>query len=84
MNIKSILAVVGLSLALVGCGSVNKENYEKLTVGMEFAEVTDMIGSPDSCKETLGTKRCIWGDDSKHIKVAFIADKATLFSNAGL
>jgi hypothetical protein len=84
MKIKSVLAVIGLSLALVGCGSVNQESYDKLSVGMDYSEVTDVVGSPDSCKETLGTKRCVWGDDSKHIKISFIADKATLFSNKGL
>lgn len=84
MKIKSLFLVAATTLALVGCGKVNKENYDKLSVGMEYSEVTNVMGSPDECKETLGTKRCTWGDDAKHIKVSFIADKATLFSNKGL
>ncbi|NQZ09758.1 MAG: DUF3862 domain-containing protein [Algicola sp.] len=84
MKIKSLLAVITMSVALVGCSKVNKENYEKLTVGMEYNKVTEVVGDPDNCKETLGTKRCTWGDDSKNIKVSFIADKAILFSNSGI
>ncbi len=84
MKIKSIVLACVAAAALVGCGSVNKENYEKLSVGMDYSEVTGVIGNPDSCSETLGTKRCTWGDDTKHIKVSFIADKATIFSNKGL
>ena len=84
MKIKSLLTIVTMSLALVGCSKVNKENYEKLTVGMEYNKVTEVVGDPDNCKETLGTKRCTWGDDSKNIKVSFIADKAILFSNSGI
>jgi hypothetical protein len=84
MKFKSLLAITALSLTLAGCGGLNKENYDKLTVGMKFEEVTDVMGSPESCSETLGTKRCIWGDEEKHIKVSFIADNATFFSNKGL
>ena len=84
MKIKSLISVTALTLLLAGCGKINKENYEQLSVGMDYTEVTGLIGDPDECKETLGTKRCTWGDDSKHIKVAFIADKATVFSNKGL
>ena len=84
MKLKSALLVAAATLALVGCGKINKENYDKLSVGMDYSEVTGVIGDPDNCKETLGTKRCTWGDDSKYIKVSFIADKATLFSNEGL
>lgn len=84
MKNKHLLLVAATALALVGCGKVNKENYDKLSVGMDYEEVTGVIGDPENCSETLGTKRCTWGDDSKNIKVSFIANKATLFSNDGL
>lgn len=84
MKLKSLFLVAAVSIALVGCGKINKENYDKLSVGMDYAEVTNVIGDPDNCKEVLGTKRCTWGDDAKYIKVSFIADKATVFSNSGL
>jgi hypothetical protein len=84
MKIKSILAVTALSLALVGCSKVNKENYDKVKVGMDYSEVIEVVGDPDKCKETLGTKSCVWGDDSKNIKVSFVADKVLLPSSNGL
>lgn len=79
------LATIGAcTLALTACGKVNQENYDKLNVGMDRTEVENIIGSPDSCDTTLGVKSCIWGDDSKNIKVSFVADKATVFTNKGL
>lgn len=79
-----IFSAAVIAIALVACSKLNKDNYEKLSVGMEFNEVEAVIGSPDNCSETLGTKNCRWGDDTKYIKVTFVADKATLFSNNGL
>ena len=87
MNYKSILKTLGVtlfSLSLIACGKINKENYDKLSVGMEYTEVTNLIGSPDNCETKLGVKSCIWGDDNKYIKVSFAFDKATIFSNKGL
>ncbi|MFT5164740.1 MAG: hypothetical protein ACI9FJ_003349 [Alteromonadaceae bacterium] len=84
MKIKSLLTMALMSLALVACSKVNKENYEALGIGMEYAEITAAIGDPESCSETLGTKSCIWGDEAKHIKATFIVDKAITFSNNGL
>lgn len=83
-NAKILIALLGSTLMLTACSKVNKENYDKLSVGMEFTEVTSTIGAPDDCSETLGTKSCVWGDDAKNIKVTFIADKATVFSNKGI
>lgn len=78
------LSIAALSLTLSACGKVNKENYDKLSVGMEFTEVTNLIGSADNCETTLGVKSCTWGDENKYIKVSFAFDKATVFSNKGL
>ena len=87
MNYKNLLksvAIAAITLSLTACGKINKENYDKLSAGMEFKEVTNLIGSPDNCETTLGVKSCIWGDDKKYIKVSFAFDKATVFSNKGL
>jgi hypothetical protein len=44
--------------------------------------VTDIIGSPESCKEKLGTRSCIWGDkEGSYIKANFIAGAAIHFSH---
>jgi hypothetical protein len=32
----------------------------------------------------VGTKSCRWGDDAKNIKITFLADRATVFSNHGI
>ena len=84
MKKMTLLALVASALVVSGCSKLSKENYETLKVGMEYSDVTGVIGEPDNCSETLGTKNCIWGNDDKNIKVTFVADKATLFSNSGL
>lgn len=87
MNLKNLLKSIGiaaLSLSITACGKINKENYDKLSAGMEYTEVTNLIGSPDDCETTLGIKSCIWGDTQKYIKVSFAFDKATVFSNKGI
>lgn len=79
------LATIGMcTLALTACGKINQDNYDKLSVGMDYSEVENIIGSPDNCDTTLGVKSCIWGDEAKHIKVSFALDKATVFTNKGL
>lgn len=75
------LPILALALLLAaGCSKVTAENYGKLKVGMRYQEVTAILGGPTSCGEAAGFKRCIWGDDKRHIKVQFAADRAVLFS----
>jgi hypothetical protein len=73
-----------LLIIAVGCSKVSKENYDKLKVGMGYEEVINILGSPGSCSETLGTKSCVWGDEKRQIKVSFVVSKAVAFSNKGL
>jgi hypothetical protein len=73
-----------LIISAVACSRVSKENYDKLKVGMAYEEVINILGSPGSCSETLGTKSCVWGSEKRQIKVSFIASKAIAFSNKGL
>ncbi len=84
MKIRTLAGIVALTFTLAACSKVSKENYETLSVGMDYDEVTKVIGDPDNCSETLGTKSCTWGDDSKNIKVTFAGSKAMAFSNNGL
>lgn len=77
-----VLALVFMTA--VGCSKVSKENYDKLKVGMAYDEVVSIIGSPDSCSETFGTKTCLWGSEKKRIKASFIGSKAVAFSSKGL
>jgi hypothetical protein len=71
-------------ISALGCSRVSKENYDKLKVGMAYEEVVNILGSPGSCSETLGTKSCVWGSEKRQIKVSFIASKAITFSSRGL
>lgn len=84
MKAKTLLSIAAISLTLAACSKVSKENYDNLKMGMEYTEVTGIIGDPDKCSETLGTKSCVWGDDAKNIKVSFMGDKAIAYTNDGL
>ena len=79
-----MLFVAAALLLLTGCSKVNKENYDKLKMGMEYTEVTTILGKPTNCTESMGTRVCIWGSETKHIKVTFLGDKTAFFSNDGL
>lgn len=79
------IALVLIALSLFGCSKLTKQNYDAISVGMGREEVSALIGSPDNCSKTLGTKSCIWGDENgTHIKVSFVGDAAVTFSNKGL
>jgi hypothetical protein len=84
-NIKKIL-VIGLfiSIALVGCSKLNRENYDKIKVGMEYREVVSIIGKPDKCDDTIGVKNCIWGNENKNITINFVAGRVVVPSMKGL
>ncbi len=83
-NILVALALATLLLA-AGCNKLTKENYDKLKMGMSYAEVTAILGKADTCSETLGVSNCTWGkDETKSVNVIFLADKATAFSYIGL
>lgn len=69
--------------ALTACSKVTTENYEKLKVAMKKSDVESILGAGD-CKEGTLQTECIWGNDAKHIKITFVADKVLLFSEKGL
>jgi hypothetical protein len=84
MKVK-LLAVLFGALALTACSKLNKENYDKLEMGMSQKEVESIIGNADNCGKTLGTLACTWGsEDAKHIKIVFMGDKAVTFNYDGL
>lgn len=72
-------------LLLTGCSKLTKENYQQLKAGMSYEEVTAIIGKATRCEDSLGTNRCVWGDENgTHVKINFISDTALLFSQKGL
>ena len=71
-------------LAAFGCSKLSQENYDKLSVGMDYQEVIELLGNPDECKSVLNAKNCIWGDSSKNITIKIVADKVVFLSSTGL
>ena len=83
MKPRSILAV-GVILLMLGCSRVTLENYNKLTVGMRYEEVIELLGSPARCDDMMGVRACQWGDEKRSIHVNFIGGKVLLFSSSNL
>ena len=79
-----IVATLMFSLILTGCSKVNRENYDKVNVGMEYSQVIELIGEPNKCDAALGMKSCVWGTETKNITINFIAEKVALPSMKGL
>jgi hypothetical protein len=83
MTIRTVL-MMGLMLVLLGCSKLTLENYNKITMGMEYNEVTQLIGSPAHCDDVMGVRTCQWGDDKRSINVNFVGGKVLLFSSHNL
>jgi len=84
-NLKKFFVIgVLISITLFGCSKLNRENYEKIKVGMDYQEVVLIIGEPDKCDSVLGAKNCIWGNENKNITIKFIVDKVAVPSMKGL
>ena len=83
-KISLAILCIALIVLAIGCSKVNKENYDKLSLGMDYEEVIVILGQPDQTKDALGGKNCTWGDEAKNISVKFVADKVVFFSAAGI
>ncbi len=84
-KLKLFLLALLTSLFLTpGCSKVTKENYEKLKMGMEYSEVTAMLGNPNSCTESVVVKSCIWGNEIQNIKANLLGDQIVVISSTGL
>ncbi|MDR7119575.1 DUF3862 domain-containing protein [Rheinheimera soli] len=81
---KKIVVLLAALTLLGACSKLTQDNYDQVKAGMTYAEVTDILGKATHCDEAVGTKSCRWGDDAKNIKITFLADRATVFSNHGI
>lgn len=82
---KKVLLIAVTALLLSACSKLTKDNYDLLEIGMSEEEVQAVIGAPDNCSETMGARSCIWGkEQGSYIKITFLGDNATTFSNNGL
>ena len=87
MMIKLVMLAICMFsvLAIVGCDKVNKENYDKIKIGMSYEEVLGILGKPDTCQDpVLKTKTCIWGSSDKQIKIKFVVDTVAWRSSKGI
>lgn len=79
------LLIFASVLLLSACGKLTQANYDRLEAGMGLAQVKAIIGEPDNCSTTLGTRICIWGEEEgSYIKVSFVGDNALTFSSNGI
>lgn len=83
MKIQTVI-VLGLLLAILGCSKLTLENYRKITVGMPYDKVVQLIGPPEQCDDVMGVRSCSWGDDKRAVHVNFLADQVLLFSSSNL
>lgn len=83
MKIRTVLAM-GLMLVLLGCGQLTLENYNKITMGMTYDEVTQLIGKPDNCNDLMGVRSCQWGNEKRSVNVNFVSGKVMIFASSNL
>jgi hypothetical protein len=90
-RLKPIIKGVGLVicifsiLAFTGCSKVNKENYDKIKIGVEYEKVVEILGEPNTCEEAmLKMRSCTWGSSEKQIEIKFIDDTVIWRSSKGL
>lgn len=81
---KLLAALLMAAFMLSGCSKVNRENYDKIKVGMDYSQVIELIGEPSKCDAALGMKNCVWGTETKNITIGFMAEKVALPSMKGL
>lgn len=80
-----VLSLVSLTIMLMACSKLNLENYDRLKMGMDQKEVENIIGGPDRCEESVGSRSCLWGNkEGTFVKINFIGGKAVLFEHDGL
>lgn len=83
MQIRTMWAM-GLLLAMLGCSKLTIENYNQITTGMTYDEVTQLLGKPAECDDLMGVRNCRWGDETRSAQVSFVAGKVLLFSSSNL
>lgn len=80
-RVKLVMCVL---FALSGCSKLTLENYNKISVGMEYDAVVELIGPPEKCDDVLGVRSCQWGDEARSVQVNFVAGQALIFSSRNI
>jgi hypothetical protein len=83
-----ILLMLAGVILLTGCapqpGTVTAENYAKLTFGMSYEAVVEILGKPQQVQPFMGIKQCTWVNGERHIHAKFIFGRAVYYSSKGL
>ena len=79
-----LILVIFCSIVFLGCSKINRENFDKIKMGMGYEDVVGIIGEPDTCDGALGAKKCVWGNETKNITISFIGEKVILPAMKGL
>lgn len=79
-----VAQVLCFVLSVAGCSKITQENYSKIKVGMEYAEVVAIIGKPANCSSVFNATTCKWGNEKRSIDISFVADKVVFLSGQGL
>ena len=72
---KQILIGGLIALLLTGCSKLNRENYDKLKMGITYAEASAILGKAERCDDALGTTSCVWGAVRPHLPIRSITNK---------
>ena len=71
-------------MTLTACSKLTLANYDQLKLGMNFKEVSALIGEPDKCDEVLGVRSCLWQRGESKVEVNFIGDQVILLNASQL
>lgn len=83
MHAKQLIAL-GLFLVLLGCSKLTLDNYNRISVGMTYDEVVQLIGKPAKCDDLMGLRSCTWGDEARSVNVSFVDNKVLLFASKNM
>jgi len=64
--------------------SVTRANYDKLSLGMTFEAVTEIMGTPPYHSKRFGLDEYTWVNGDRHIHAKFLANRAIYYSSKGL
>jgi len=88
-TLRHLVVLIALSLFLVGCATVTRENYAQIQTGMTLDEVVKILGEPDELDSVgigpLEASTATWRGKQGTISIQFAADKVLIkrFLNEG-
>lgn len=81
---KKVIGVIAALFVLTGCSKITLDNYNEIKSNMSYDDVVSLLGKPNSCDGMSSAKSCLWGDEKKGIRVAFLSDEVLMANYHGL